>query len=96
MFIVGGVVAVVASWGEVACQWGSLVVVRLEGMVDVVLGGRSCMLGCIVLVVGCGPLVCVVAAIGDVVWLPCRCGRHGTWWTLVHPVTWPGHCVLER
>ena len=31
VFIVGGVVAVVALWSEVACQWGSLGVVRLEG-----------------------------------------------------------------
>ena len=33
MFIVGGVVALVASWSE-ACQWGSLVVIRLQGMVS--------------------------------------------------------------
>ena len=34
VFVVGGVVAVVALWSEVGCQWGSLVVVRLEGMVS--------------------------------------------------------------
>ena len=34
VFIVGGVVAMVASWSEVGCQWGLLVVVRLEGMVS--------------------------------------------------------------
>ena len=66
------------------------------GAGDVVLGGPSCILGCVVLIVGGGRLVCVVAVIGDVLWLPRRCGRHGTWWVLVHPVTWPGRLVLER
>ena len=66
------------------------------GAGDMVFGGPSCVLGRIVLVVGGGWLVCVVAAIGDVLWLPCRCGRHGTWWALVHLVMWPGHLVLER
>ena len=66
------------------------------GAGDMVLGGPSCILGRVILVVGGGWLVCVVAAIGDILWLPRRCGRCGTWWALVHPVTWPGRLVLER
>ena len=31
-----------------------------------------------------------------VVWLPGRCGRRGTYWALVHSVTWRGHLVLEQ
>ena len=68
----------------------------LAGAGDVVLGGPFCVLGRVVLIVGGGRLVCVVAAIGDILWLPRRCGRCGTWWALIHQVTWPGHLVLER
>ena len=44
------------------------------GAGDMVLGDPSCMLGHVVLVVGGGWLVCIVAAIGDVVCWPCCCG----------------------
>ena len=30
------------------------------------------------------------------VWLPRRCGRRGSWWGLIHLVTWRGRIVLER
>ena len=36
---------------------------------DVVLGSPSCLLECIILIVGGGWLVCIVAAIGDVIWI---------------------------
>ena len=39
------------------------------GAGDVVLGGPSCLLGCIILIGGGGWLVCIVAAIGDVIWI---------------------------
>ena len=66
------------------------------GAGDVALGGRCCMLGRVMLVMGGGWLVCGVGAMGDVVWLPRRCGRRGTWWALVHSMTWRGGIVLER
>ena len=125
VLFVGGDVAMVASWSEMAYQWARWgrqagrdsywVLIRMmmtndklsfmasgccarlpAGAGDMVLGGHCCVLGHIILVVGSGQLVYIVGAMGDIIWLPRCCGQCGTWWVLIHLVTWGGRFVLEQ